>query len=158
MERQIGHKRCQHDCLKLCLTSNNDATTLAPMRRDTKLGYLMDKHEVMLVAPIKVPILRRFEVIAIGCGLTTLIGTFLVTSVALKGAIIGVSLVTLVAALLYFAVISLRQREQPIRVSAAGPGPVVRATAIVSMEETGIRPGGSTNTALPEFVVDKKVA
>ena len=112
----------------------------------------------MLVAPIKVPILRRFEVIAIGCGLTTLIGTFLVTSVALKGAIIGVSLVTLVAALLYFAVISLRQREQPIRVSAAGPGPVVRATAIVSMEETGIRPGGSTNTALPEFVVDKKVA
>lgn len=53
----------------------------------------------MLVAPIKVPILRRFEVIAIGCGLTTLIGSFLVNSVVLKGAIIGASLVTLVALL-----------------------------------------------------------
>lgn len=52
------------------------------------------------------PLLRPFEIAAIACGVATLIGTFVVSQVLLKGLLIGGSLLGLIGSLLYFGVAS----------------------------------------------------
>lgn len=54
------------------------------------------------------PLMKPFEVIAIACGIATLIGTFAISHVLLKGAIIGGSLVALTGSLLYFGLVGSR--------------------------------------------------
>ena len=46
--------------------------------------------------------LRPFEIVAIACGVLTIIGTFAVSHVMVKGLLIGGSLAVLMGSLLYF--------------------------------------------------------
>lgn len=48
------------------------------------------------------PLLRPFELVALGCGVVALIGTFLVEPLLLKGLVITGSMLFLVGALVYF--------------------------------------------------------
>ena len=48
------------------------------------------------------PLVRPFETIAISCGVLTLIGTFIVSRVILKGLLIGGPFFALTGSLLYF--------------------------------------------------------
>jgi hypothetical protein len=65
----------------------------------------------------KESLMRPFEAIAIACGVATLVGTFLVSAPLLKGALIGGSLLALIASLLYFCITSTRQTLSRIRTS-----------------------------------------
>ncbi len=61
------------------------------------------------------PLLRPFEVIAIACGVTTLIATFLVSVPLLKGLLISGSLLALIGTLLYYGVVGTRDKVRRVR-------------------------------------------
>jgi hypothetical protein len=75
--------------------------------------------EQVVIPVAKVPLFRPFEVLAIGCGITTLIGIFVVSSVFLTGMIIAMSLLTLVGAMLYYGAVSAKHRVQRSRAPIA---------------------------------------
>lgn len=71
------------------------------------------------------PLLRPFELVAIGCGVATLVGTFLVSGVLFKGLLIGGSLLTLLGSLLYFG-LARRDDGLPADTRTSIPRPPAR--------------------------------
>ncbi|MBT6273673.1 MAG: hypothetical protein HOI95_06020 [Chromatiales bacterium] len=57
------------------------------------------------------PLMRPFELVAIACGVLTMIGTFAVSHVLLKGLLIGGSLLVVVGCLLYFCLVGAEERS-----------------------------------------------
>lgn len=72
------------------------------------MDHTLERHDLAIDDAPQEPIMRPFEIVAIGCGVATLVGTFAVSSVLLKGALIGGSLLALMASLLYFGLIGGR--------------------------------------------------
>ena len=72
------------------------------------MALTLETHELPEEPTSTEPLIRPFEMVAIGCGVATLIGTFGVSSVLLKAMFIGGSLVTLMGSLLYFGLIGSR--------------------------------------------------
>ena len=56
------------------------------------------------------PLLRPFEIVAIGCGVMTLVATFFVSVPLYKGMLIGGSLLGLIGALLHYGAAYFRDR------------------------------------------------
>ena len=76
---------------------------------DNTLEHTMKDFYATTDESAKEPLMRPFEMIAIACGVATLIGTFLVSAPLLKAGFIGGSLLALILSLLYFCVASTRQ-------------------------------------------------
>lgn len=73
------------------------------------MEHTISRHEALHDdAPAREPIMRPFETVAIACGVATLIGTFAVSHVLLKGVLIGGSLLALMGSLLYFGLVGAR--------------------------------------------------
>ena len=66
------------------------------------MAHTLQHHEIPEDDAPSEPLVRPFELVAIGCGVATLVGTFVVSSVVLKGLLIGGSLLALMGSLLYF--------------------------------------------------------
>lgn len=71
-------------------------------KRVNNMALTLQHHGVPQKDSASDPLVRPFETIAISCGVLTLIGTFFVSSVMLKGLLIGGSFFALIGALLYF--------------------------------------------------------
>ena len=76
---------------------------------DNTLEHTMKDFYATTAESVKEPLMRPFEMIAIACGLATLIGTFLVSAQLLKAGFIGGSLLALIFTFLYFCVASTCQ-------------------------------------------------
>ncbi len=96
--------------------------------------------EQVVIPVAKAPLFRPFELVAIGCGITTLIGTFVVSSVFLTGMIIAMSLLTLVGATLYYGAVSAKHRVQRVRAPIAPAITPVRARAMSGMSGSSVDP------------------
>ena len=72
------------------------------------MEHTITRHEAIHDDQADEPIMRPFETVAIACGIATLIGTFAVSHVLLKGALIGGSLLALMGSLLYFGLAGAR--------------------------------------------------
>ena len=80
--------------------------------------------------PVNEPLLRPFEIIAIACGVTTLVATFFISVPLLKGALIGGSLLGLIGALLYYGVVGTRDKVRRIR--TAVPRSAIKSMSLSS--------------------------
>jgi len=66
------------------------------------MALTLQHHDIPQEDSATGPLVRPFEVVSIGCGVVTLVGTFIVSSVMLKGLLIGGSFLALAGSLLYF--------------------------------------------------------
>ncbi len=88
------------------------------------MDQVLNRQELQHAEESGEPIMRPFAIVAIACGIATLVGTFVVSNTIFKGLLIGGSLLVLVGSLLYYGLVGTRtSNEDEHPTSAPRPAP-----------------------------------